>query len=391
MASNSKRKLDDDGDEECSKKPFVDSSSDEDERRSGTINIGSRKSQLAVVQTENIMRALRARYPDLTLVMETMETLGDKILDLPLPKIGEKSLFTKDLEIALESRKVDFLVHSLKDLPTSMPAGMAISTIYKRDDPRDCVIFHPRYQGKKLADLPPNSVIGTSSLRRIAQLKRRYQHLTFESIRGNLNTRLRKLQEHDKFAAIVLAQAGVDRMNWKEKVGQTLEEDECLYAIGQGAMAVEIRRDDKFMAELLSELSDIPTLLTCVAERSFMKTLNGGCSTPIGCYSRYLGNKLSLHGVVLNETGSICLEETLNTDITTYIPDNGERTFVCSDSGVLIFSRYQNELRKAEKLGADLAFALKGLGADEVLAAVRANLPKVTNIQVPSSSSVKLS
>lgn len=363
-----------------------------EEHPTDVIRVGSRKSQLAVIQTKSIIKALEDRNPELSFEMETMDTLGDKILDIALPKFGEKSLFTKDLEIALQEKRIDFLVHSLKDLPTTMPEGMALATIYKRDDPHDCVIFHPKHKGKKLADLPEKSVIGTSSLRRVAQLKRAYGHLEFKSIRGNLNTRLRKLEKDSEYDAIVLAKAGIDRMKWGDKVDQVLTEDECLYAIGQGAMAVEVRSDDKYTSNLLGQLSDIPSLLICLAERTFMRVLNGGCSTPVGCYAKLGDNELSLHGVVLNEDGSICLEHTLKAEIKTNIPtvEGVENSFEMSKSGVFVDSRYMDELIKAEKLGEDLAFALKELGADEVLRDVRANLPKVTNIQIPMSGILKL-
>merc|ERR1712168_1220558 len=160
-----------------------------------TIAVGSRKRTLAVIQTTTIMKLLQNKFPSLQLKMVTMETLGDKILNIALPKIGEKSLFTKDLEVALEQKRVQFLVHSLKDLPTTLPPNMAIGAIIERDNPWDCVLFHPKHKGKVLSDLPADSVVGTSSLRRIAQLKRHFPHLQFKSVRGNLNTRLKKLEE----------------------------------------------------------------------------------------------------------------------------------------------------------------------------------------------------
>lgn len=356
------------------------------------VMVGSRKSPLAMVQTNNIIKALEERNPDITFEVETMETLGDKILSIALPKIGEKSLFTKDLEIALEEKRVDFLVHSLKDLPTKMPEGMAIGTIYKRDDPHDCVIFHSKHEGKKLQDLPKDSKIGTSSLRRVAQLKKRFPHLTFQSVRGNLNTRLRKLEQESLYDAIVLAKAGVDRMGWSDKIGQIFTEEECLYAVGQGAMAVEIRSNDKRTTNLVGELSDMETLLTVAAERAFMRTLNGGCSTPVGCYSKYTDNKLSLHGIVLNGDGSKYLEHTVQNHIccSKERPESLKKTYSMSLYGVLIDSLYEDELNKAERLGDELANKLIELGADEILKEVRAQLPQVSNIQIPTSSSVKL-
>lgn len=357
-----------------------------------TVRVGSRKSPLALIQTNSIIKALKGRNPDAVFELETMETLGDKILSVALPKIGEKSLFTKDLEIALEEKRVDFLVHSLKDLPTTMPEGMAIGTIYKRDDPHDCVIFHSKHEGKTLKDLPKDSVIGTSSLRRVAQLKKNFPHLTFKSVRGNLNTRLRKLEEECLYDAIVLAKAGVDRMGWTEKIGQIFTEQECLYAVGQGAMAVEIRSNDKRTTNLVGELSDIETLLTVAAERAFMRTLNGGCSTPVGCYSKFTDNKLSIHGIVLNSDGSKYLEHTVENEVYKRLeqPENNIKSYSMSPYGVLVDSLYKNELDKAERLGDELASKLIELGANEILKEVRAQLPQVTNIQIPTTSTVKL-
>jgi len=375
------------------------------------IAVGSRKSNLALIQTKQIMNMLQQKQQNINLRLVTMETLGDKILNIALPKIGEKSLFTKDLELALASKRVQFLVHSLKDLPTTLPPDMAIGAIIQRDNPYDCVLFHTKHKGKTLADLPDNSVIGTSSLRRIAQLKRHYKHLQFQSIRGNLNTRLKKLEEENGYDAIVLAKAGVDRMGWVDKVGQMLTEEQCLYAIGQGAIAVEIRKDDKEMQHLIGELTHMDTLLTCACERAFMRKLNGGCSTPVACVTLLEGMTLTLRGVVLNNDGSTCLDKTLTTNITTPLSPtihttststdqhavgttdrkdtasssaSGGKTYTVSSSGIVIDSLFLDQLEKAEELGEKLAVELIELGADKILAEVRANIPKVMNIQIPS-------
>jgi len=354
------------------------------------IRIGSRKSQLALIQTHTIMDRLRADHPNLEMELETMDTLGDQILHIALPKIGEKSLFTKDLEIALEAKRVDFLVHSLKDLPTTMPEGMALGTVYKRDDPHDCVVFNSKHQGKQLKDLPDQSVIGTSSLRRVAQLKKSHPNLQFKSIRGNLNTRFRKLEE-DSYDALILAKAGLDRMGWSDRCGQVLLEEDCLYAIGQGAMAVEIRSDDKRTTHLLGELSDMKTLLTVAAERAFMRTLNGGCSTPIGCYAKFNNGKLSLRGNVLSTDGKQCVDTTVEDNIKYEIErtnTTAEKSYHMSNYGVLIDDLYKDELTKAEALGDLLAAKLIERGANEILREVRAQLPQVSNIHIPSSSTI---
>jgi len=360
-----------------------------------TIKAGSRKSPLAVTQTNTIVNALKTLNPDYDFPIETMQTLGDRILHLALPKIGGKGLFTKDLEIALSEKRVDFLVHSLKDCPTKMPEGMALGCVYKRDNPYDCVIFHSKHNGKTLSDLPPDSIIGTSSLRRVAQLKRRFPSLVFQSVRGNLNTRLRKLEDECLYDAIILAKAGVDRMGWTERIGQILK-DEMAYAVGQGAMAVEIRDDDKYMMKVLGGITDMKTLLTVSAERAFMRKLDGGCSTPVGCNAEFKDGKFYLRGVCLSVDGKDYVEDTLSTTISYDLPrpaDEKEKTYFVSDTGCVCDTLYKDEYTKAVKLGNDVALRLIELGADEILRVVKESLPgqNVTNIQLPvaNSSSMK--
>lgn len=354
-----------------------------------TIKAGSRKSPLAVTQTNTIVAALKKINPDFDFPIETMQTLGDKILHLALPKIGEKGLFTKELENALNERRVDFLVHSLKDLPTRMPEEMAIGCVFRRDNPYDCAIFHSKHAGKKLSDLPPNSIIGTSSLRRVAQLKRIFPSLVFQSVRGNLNTRLRKLEEESMYDAIILAKAGIDRMGWTERIGQILK-DEMAYAIGQGAMAVEIRSDDEYMMKVLGDINDMKTLLTVSAERAFMRKLDGGCSTPVGCNAEFKDGKLHMRGVCLSVDGKDCVEDEMSAPISYELPrPDGEKEksyFVC-EYGVVCDSIYRNEYTKAVKLGDELALSLISQGADEILRTVKEAIPNVANIQLPVSNS----
>lgn len=197
-----------------------------------------------------------------------MTTMGDRVLNKSLPKIGEKSLFTKDLEDALEHGGVDFVVHSLKDLPTQLPHGMSIGAILEREDPRDALVLNNKFIGKKLKSLPEGSLIGTSSLRRAAQLARFYGHLKICDIRGNLNTRLAKLDApNSQFAGIILANAGLSRMGWQKRVDQVIEPEEILYAVGQGALAVECRANDTFVLNLLSKLCDLKTQCRILVER----------------------------------------------------------------------------------------------------------------------------
>jgi len=350
---------------------------------------GSRKSPLAVIQTESIVRALKRIYPDFDFPIETMQTLGDRILHLALPKIGEKGLFTKELENALNEKRVDFLVHSLKDLPTRMPEGMALGCVYKRDNPYDCVIFNSKHAGKELKDLPPNSVIGTSSLRRVAQLKRKYPSLVFQSVRGNLNTRLRKLQDEGLYDAVILAKAGIDRMGWGDKCGQILDK-EISYAVGQGAMAIEIRDDDVMMMKKLGDITDMKTLLTVATERAFMRTLDGGCSTPVGCNAVFKDGKLFLRGVCMSVDGKEAVEDELSSPITYDLPrpsDEKEKSYFVSNVGVVCDTLYRDEYEKAEKLGDDVAQKLIEKGADEILRIVKLAIPNVANIQLPVSNS----
>ena len=254
-----------------------------------TIRIGSRDSQLAMVQTEKVIELLEKHHSneDVDFEIISMKTIGDQILDRALAKVGEKNLFTKELEIALKNEKVDLIVHSLKDLPTTLADDFEIGAILKRESPFDAVILRRDLQNKQiksLQDLTVGSKVGTSSLRRVAQLKRKYPHIEFESIRGNLNTRLRKLDENGNFDAIVLAEAGVARLGWSDRISFTLDPgvDSCCYAVGQGALAVELRRGDNRVLKLLKPLNDPQTLCCCLAERAFLKGLDGGCSTPVG-------------------------------------------------------------------------------------------------------------
>ncbi|XP_031640329.1 uncharacterized protein LOC116352137 [Contarinia nasturtii] len=249
---------------------------------SKVIRVGSRKSELALVQTRHVISLLKSLYPQQKFEIHKMTTVGDRVLNISLPKIGEKSLFTKDLEDALKNGTVDFVVHSLKDLPTALPDGMAIGAVLKREDARDALVLAKQHAGKCLKTLPQGSIIGTSSLRRTAQISRLYPHLKVEDIRGNLNTRLAKLDAEDsKYAGIILAQAGLVRLNWEHRITQTIEPSELLYAVGQGALAVECRSSDTKILAMLQKLVCHETQCRILAERSFLKTLGGGCSAPV--------------------------------------------------------------------------------------------------------------
>ncbi|XP_077985063.1 porphobilinogen deaminase-like [Glandiceps talaboti] len=338
------------------------------------VRVGSRKSQLALIQTNHVIDSLKKHYPDTNFEIISISTTGDKILDKALSKIGEKNLFTKELEVALEDGRVDLVVHSLKDLPSTLPPGMVIAAICKRDDPHDAVVLHPKHAGKSLESLPENSVIGTSSLRRIAQLQRKYPHLQFQDVRGNLNTRLRKLDEHDVYSALILAKAGLERMGWQNRVSQVLDPSVCMYAVGQGALAVEARQEDKQTIKLLSKLHDKDTLLRCISERAFLRQLEGGCSAPVAVHSEIADNKLVVSGAALSLDGSQCVQHSMTKSLTEPEDDNQEETNSKHYVGIVAPEHSQNAMLTAEKLGTELAKALQQDGATEILKVAKATI-----------------
>ncbi|KAM6987729.1 porphobilinogen deaminase-like isoform 1-T1 [Tautogolabrus adspersus] len=335
------------------------------------IRIGTRQSQLARIQTDSVAATLKELYSDVHLEIVGMTTTGDKILDTALSKIGEKSLFTKELENALEKNEVDLVVHSLKDLPTTLPPGFTIGAVLKRENPHDAVVLHPKHKGKTLETLPEKSVIGTSSLRRAAQLKKRFPHLDFKDIRGNLNTRLKKLDEKDDFAAIILAAAGLRRMGWENRISQILMPEDCMYAVGQGALAVEVRARDDDLLEMVSVLHDTDTVLRCIAERAFLRRLEGGCSVPVAVHTEVKDSQLYLTGAVYSLDGSDSLKETMQTSITATekgldgVDERLQRVGVTA-------SKISGEAQdRAERLGTDLANLLLSKGAKEILTVAR--------------------
>ncbi|KAK5929749.1 hypothetical protein CgunFtcFv8_010962 [Champsocephalus gunnari] len=339
---------------------------------SRVFRIGTRKSQLARIQTDSVAEKLKELYPELNLEIVGMSTLGDKILDTALSKIGEKSLFTKELENALERNEVDLVVHSLKDLPTTLPAGFTIGAVLKRENPHDAVVLHPKHVGKTLDTLPDSSVIGTSSLRRAAQLKKRFPHLEFKDIRGNLNTRLKKLDEKEDYAAIILAAAGLGRMGWDDRISQILGPEDCMYAVGQGALAVEVRARDLDILEMVSVLHHPETVLRCITERAFLRCLEGGCSVPVAVNTEVKDSQLYLTGAVFSLDGSDSLKETMQTSIASddksvdeEVDERVQRVGVTASK---ICGGAQN---RAERLGIDLANLLLSKGAKEILTVAR--------------------
>ncbi|XP_034281084.1 porphobilinogen deaminase isoform X1 [Pantherophis guttatus] len=339
--------------------------------KSQTVRVGTRKSQLARIQTDSVVEMLQVHHPHLHFEIVAMSTTGDRILDTALSKIGEKSLFTKELENALERDEVDLVVHSLKDLPTSLPPGFTIGAICKRENPHDAVVFHPKHAGKTLSSLPEKSVIGTSSLRRAAQLKRKFPRLQFKDIRGNLNTRLKKLDEKEDFSALVLAAAGLRRMGWGRRIGQILSPVDCLYAVGQGALAVEVRAKDQEIIEMISVLHDEETVLRCITERAFMKRLEGGCSVPVAVSTVLKDGQLYLTGAVYSLDGSDSLQETMQRNVNFSLENEDGPDDNPQHVGITARNVPRLAQEAAERLGQEVADLLLSKGAKQILSVAR--------------------
>ncbi|KAJ1311613.1 hypothetical protein OPQ81_010089 [Rhizoctonia solani] len=247
------------------------------------FTIGSRASKLAQIQTEIVRDSLVALHPDKTFEVLYMTTEGDKNQSKALYLLGGKALWTKELEVSLFNRQIDMIVHSLKDVPTLLPEGANIGAILKREDPRDCLVMKEGLSYKSLEELPDGSVLGTSSVRRVAQLKKSFPKLVFNDVRGNLNTRLKKLDDPEgPFTALILARAGLERQELASRITCSIEAPTLFYAVGQGALGVEIRSDDSEARDLLVPLNDWRTVWSCRAERACLRVLEGGCSVPVG-------------------------------------------------------------------------------------------------------------
>jgi hydroxymethylbilane synthase len=311
-----------------------------------TIRIGSRKSQLALVQTYWVQEQLQKHYPDRDFEVQTMSTHGDKILDVALSKIGDKGLFTKELEVGMLNQEIDLAVHSLKDLPTALPEGLVLGCVTERENPADALVLHAKHQGKQLDTLPEGAVIGTSSLRRLAQLRYHFPHFTFKDIRGNLNTRLGKL-DAGEFDALILAAAGLKRLDMSDRIHQVIPSEISLHAVGQGALGIECRGDDPEILDVLKAIEHSPTAQRCYAERAFLRELEGGCQVPIGVNTEIKGNSLILTGMVARLDGTTLIKDTVT----------GEAT-------------------EAEALGVELAQLLRQQGAQEILDEIFAQIQR---------------
>ena len=267
------------------------------------IRIATRKSALALWQAEYVKARLEASHPDIRVSLVPMVSRGDKLLDAPLAKIGGKGLFVKELETALMENEADIAVHSMKDVPMEFPAGLGLYCICEREDPRDAFVSN---HFDSLDALPPGSVVGTSSLRRQAQLLARRPDLKIQFLRGNVNTRLAKL-DAGEYDAIILAAAGLIRLGFGERIRSSMGVDESLPAGGQGAVGIECRTDDTELHQLLQCMNDPQTAVRVSAERALNRHLNGGCQVPIACYAVLEGDQLWLRGLVGQPDGTVML------------------------------------------------------------------------------------
>jgi hydroxymethylbilane synthase len=310
------------------------------------IRIASRKSQLALVQTYWVQEQLQKHFPDRSFEVHTMSTQGDKILDVALAKIGDKGLFTKELELRMLNNESDFAVHSLKDLPTRLPEGLILGCVTERENPADALVVHEKHKDKQLETLPEGAVIGTSSLRRLAQLRHHFPHLAFKDIRGNLNTRMAKL-DAGEYDALILAVAGLQRLDMSDRIHQVIPAEVSLHAVGQGALGIECRSDDPEVQAVIKAIEHQPTAFRCYAERAFLRELEGGCQVPIGVNTELDGDSLTLTGMVAALDGQRLIKDTITGPAST-----------------------------AEGLGIELAQRLRQQGAQEILAEIFAQIQR---------------
>ena len=302
------------------------------------LRIATRSSPLALWQAEEVARQLGDLYPQLAVTLVQMKTRGDKLLDAPLAKVGGKGLFVKELEAGMLEGRADIAVHSMKDVPVNFPEGLELGLIMEREDPRDAFVSN-RY--KSLDDMPAGTLVGTSSLRRQTQIRERYPQLKIDWLRGNVNTRLRKLDDGE-FDAIILASAGLIRLGFHDRIRAPIEPESCLPAIGQGVLGIEIRSDDEAVRQLLAPLGHAKTTTLISAERALNKTLNGGCQVPIAGHAIFEGDEIYLRGLVGEPDGSLILRADI-----------------------------RGSVDQAENLGVKLAQDLIAQGADRILASIQ--------------------
>jgi hydroxymethylbilane synthase len=314
------------------------------------LRIGTRGSPLALQQTQVVVDLLTAVRPDVPIEIITIRTTGDKIVDVPLAKIGDKGLFVKEIEEALLADRIDWAVHSVKDLPSQLAAGLQVGILAAREDPSDVLVARP---GLTLATLPEKAVIGTSSLRRRAQLLHWRPDLEIVPIRGNVDTRLRKLAT-EVLDGIVVAAAGLLRMGWHDRITDIIPAAICLPAVGQGALGVEMRRDDETAQALFAPLTARPTQAAVAAERGFLARLEGGCQVPIAALAKVDGDTIVLKGMISATDGFPLLQ--------------GERW---------------GRIEAPERLGVELAEELLRRGATDILRQVYATARLAGEVNPP--------
>ncbi|WJF91378.1 hydroxymethylbilane synthase [Paraburkholderia bonniea] len=322
-----------------------------------TLVIASRESRLALWQAEHVKCALHKLYPSCDIQILGMTTRGDQILDRTLSKVGGKGLFVKELENALADGRADLAVHSLKDVPMELPPGFALPTILLREDPRDAFVS-PLWPD--LAALPAGSVVGTSSLRREAMLRARYPHLVVQPLRGNLDTRLAKLDRGD-YAGIILAAAGLKRLGLAGRIRTLLEPHDSLPAAAQGALGIEIHAARTDLAAWFQPLHHAPSALAVLAERAVSRALGGSCEVPLAAYAQWQGESLQLRGSVA-------------------LPD-GQRVLSAAASAVV------KEAAQADQLGREVAADLARQGAFEIVRALGVTVPSALDATLDSTSS----
>jgi hydroxymethylbilane synthase len=309
--------------------------------KNDALIVGSRGSDLALWQAHWVQDELRRLHPGLEVTIAVIKTTGDRVLDSPLSKIGDKGLFTREIEQALLDRNIDLAVHSLKDLPTGLPEGLMIGSICEREDVRDVFIPHPSNPAKRLLDQAQGATIATGSLRRKCQLLSARPDFSIVDIRGNLNTRLRKLDE-SHWAGMILARAGVTRLGWEQRIGETIDPAVILPAVGQGALGIETRERDGRVLDFISALNHEPTAQAARAERALLRELEGGCQVPIGTFGRIESGVLRLDAMV----GSL-------------------------DGRTTVRGKIEGPPGEGEVLGTQLATILRAEGADEILQEIR--------------------
>ena len=265
------------------------------------IVVGSRQSGLALTQSKQFIKKLQDKFPELEVEIKKIVTKGDRIVDVQLSKVGGKGLFVKEIETALSNKEIDMAIHSLKDVPSVLPDGFSIACVPEREDMRDAFLSNNKVSFK---DLPKDSVIGTSSLRRVAQLKAIRDDITVKWVRGNIDTRIKKM-ESGEYDAILLAAAGLKRMGWSDNVvTEYFEPEDFIPAIAQGALGIEVRSDDQELIDMLQAVHSEETALCTNAERTFLKRMDGSCQVPIGGYATLEDGELYLTGLIMSEDGN---------------------------------------------------------------------------------------